>query len=77
MDAMFRNIIVEHAHFGVEVLSSPDHGEGKPWVVTFENFVTDEQIEALIATNTKFERSTDTGSSNEFGEVSSCKSTSS
>lgn len=69
MDMMFRNAIVQYAHYGVEVLSSPDQGPGKPWIVTFENFVSDEQVDALIATNTKFERSTDTGSSNEFGET--------
>ena len=69
MNAMFENILVEYAHYGVEVLSSPALGAGKPWVVTLDNFLTDSQVDALISTNTKFERSTDTGSSNEFGEV--------
>ena len=53
----------------MDVLSSPEHGSGKPWIVTFENFITDEEADALISTNYKFERSTDTGSTNEFGET--------
>ena len=54
---------------GVNVHSSPEMGDGKPWVITFDNFVSDEEAEALISTNYKFERSTDTGSTNEFGET--------
>jgi prolyl 4-hydroxylase len=40
-----------------------------PWVVTFDNFVTHEEADALIAQQTKFERSTDSGKQNEFGET--------
>lgn len=45
------------------------HSE-KPWVVTFDNFLTDAEVDALIDTvEGTWERSTDTGSANEFGEV--------
>ena len=40
-----------------------------PWILTFENFLTDAEVDALISTNQKWERSTDTGSTNEFGET--------
>jgi hypothetical protein len=38
-------------------------------VVTFEDFLTKEEADALISTQTKWERSTDTGTANAFGEV--------
>lgn len=45
-----------HAKYPVNVLSRD------PWVVTFDDFVTDEEITALLETNKgKFERSTDAG----------------
>mmetsp|Transcript_5969 Transcript_5969/g.6160 ORF Transcript_5969/g.6160 Transcript_5969/m.6160 type:complete len:355 (+) Transcript_5969:108-1172(+) len=40
-----------------------------PWVVTFDDFMTPEETTAIIGTVDKWERSTDTGSANEFGEV--------
>lgn len=40
-----------------------------PWVVTFDNFLTDSEAKALISTVSRWERSTDTGTSNEFGET--------
>lgn len=41
-----------------------------PWVVTFDNFLTDIEIAALLSTvDGTWERSTDTGKANEFGEV--------
>ena len=46
-----------------------------PFVVTFENFVTDEEAEALIRTIGRWERSTDSGSMNEFGEAGRVLST--
>jgi len=65
MATMFTNIEERYgARYGVEVLSR------EPWVVTLDNFVTDAEIAALIDTNKEhFERSTDTGSMNEFGET--------
>jgi|EP01033_Poteriospumella_lacustris_P015932 prolyl 4-hydroxylase len=41
----------------------------EPFVVTFENFVSDDEAEALIRTIGRWERSTDSGSMNEFGEA--------
>ena len=56
--------------YGVTVLSE------KPWVVTFDNFLTDDEVNALIDTvEGTWERSTDTGSANEFGEVGRVLST--
>jgi len=50
--------------YGVEILSRD------PFIVTFDNFVDDVEVDALIETNkNSFERSTDTGSMNEFGET--------
>jgi len=49
--------------YGVTVHST------SPWVVTFDNFVTHEEADALIAQQTKFERSTDSGKQNEYGET--------
>ena len=39
------------AHFDPVVLSSPDGaygGQSGPWVVTFDNFLTTEEADALI-----------------------------
>lgn len=64
MSDMFESIVERFGdRYGVEILSRD------PWVVTFENFVSDEEIDALIETNQMFERSTDTGTTNEFGET--------
>jgi len=57
---MFANIAEEFPHYGITVISQ------SPWIVTFDNFLTDEETDALIATNEgNWERSTDTGSVNE------------
>jgi len=40
-----------------------------PWVVTFENFMTPAETSAIIRVVDKWERSTDTGQSNQFGET--------
>lgn len=69
MNAMFENIFERFSHYNPTALSTPKDGPDKPWVVTFENFLTHEEVDAIIATNTHFERSTDTGTSNEFGET--------
>jgi len=39
-----------------------------PWVVVIDNFATEEEMDAILGTANKWERSTDTGSMNEFGE---------
>lgn len=41
----------------------------EPWVVLFDDFLTKEEADALVSTQTKWERSTDTGVANAFGEV--------
>jgi hypothetical protein len=57
---MFANIAEEFPHYGITVISQ------SPWIVTFDNFLTEEEADALISTNAgNWERSTDTGSVNE------------
>lgn len=62
---IFENMISAYdSKFGVTVLSTD------PWIVTFDNFMTDEEVEALISTvEGTWERSTDTGTMNAFGEA--------
>lgn len=70
MDAMFSNIEREYSRYNVTVLSR------SPWIVTFDNFLTDEEADALISTNEgNWERSTDTGQVNAFGETGRVLST--
>jgi prolyl 4-hydroxylase len=52
-----------HAWGDVTVLST------SPWVVTFDNFLTNREANAIIKTVRRWERSTDTGSMNEYGEA--------
>lgn len=40
-----------------------------PWLVTFENFVTDAEAQAIVSSVNTWERSTDIGQTNEFGET--------
>lgn len=65
MKDMFDSILPSFGdRYGVTVVSTD------PYVVTFDNFMTDEEVDALISTvEGGWERSTDTGSSNEFGET--------
>jgi prolyl 4-hydroxylase len=65
MDVMFRSIPSLFGHlYEVEVLSE------SPWVVVLHNFVNDDEIEAILQSVAgNWERSTDTGSMNEFGET--------
>ena len=65
MDNMFSEIETKFGdRYGVNVLST------SPWVVTFDNFLTDIEITELIrSVNNNWERSTDTGTQNEFGET--------
>jgi prolyl 4-hydroxylase len=64
MDAMFRKAASEYStQYDVNVLSK------SPWVITFDNFVSDAECDALLETVDGWERSTDTGESNEFGET--------
>ena len=64
MNRMFENIPVEFAHYGVNIIST------SPWIVVFDNFLTDEEVQALISTNEgNWERSTDSGVANEYVHV--------
>jgi hypothetical protein len=64
MSAMFQSIEERFSdRYDIEVKSVD------PWIITLDNFLNDAEIEALISTQTKWERSTDTGSTNEFGET--------
>lgn len=71
MNDMFSAI--EHMYgdrYGVTVLSRD------PWVVTFDNFLTDAEADALISTvEGQWEQSTDSGQVNEFGETGRTLST--
>eukprot|EP01038_Epipyxis_sp_PR26KG_P013151 gene13151-17619_t len=49
--------------YDVNVLST------SPWVITLDNFLTNEEADALITTVERWERSTDSGTTNEFGET--------
>jgi len=63
MGDMFESIEKDFGHlYEINVLSRT------PWIVTFDNFVTPEEAEALINSVGPFHRSTDTGERNEFGE---------
>jgi len=65
MNSMFENIETEFSQlYDVNVISKD------PWVVTFDNFLNDDEVDALITTVAgNWERSTDTGQANEFGET--------
>jgi prolyl 4-hydroxylase len=40
-----------------------------PWVIIFDNFLSDAEAKALISNVDQWEQSTDTGDTNEFGET--------
>jgi prolyl 4-hydroxylase len=65
MNAMFESIVEKFgSRYEINVLSRD------PWIVTLDDFVSPDEARALItATGGKWERSTDTGSANEFGET--------
>lgn len=64
LNAMFESIVERFGSiYEVEVLSRD------PWVVIFDNFLTDAEAKALITNVDEWEASTDTGATNEFGET--------
>lgn len=71
MHDMFSAIEVMYGErYDVKVLSTD------PWVVTFENFLNDDEVNALISTvEGQWEQSTDSGQVNEFGETGRTLST--
>lgn len=71
MDNMFSSIVERFGdRYNVSVQSTD------PWVVVFEDFVSEAEAAALISTvEGTWERSTDTGQANEFGETGRTLST--
>lgn len=67
LNAMFERILDDHQVYAPTVLSRPPEG---PWLIHFENFLTDEEAEKLIewGNTLGFERSTDSGPKNKRGE---------
>lgn len=64
LEYIFQNMYDNYHHrYEVTIHSS------SPWVVTFENFLTDIEIDSLLGTVDNWERSTDTGKANDFGET--------
>ena len=65
LNNMFSSITERFAdRYEINVLST------SPWIVTFDNFLTEEETSALISTvEGTWERSTDTGTANAFGET--------
>jgi hypothetical protein len=65
MEHMFREIVPRFSHiYDMEVVSE------SPFVVVFHNFLTHEECDAFIETvEGTWERSTDSGSTNELGET--------
>jgi len=64
MHNMFSSILERFGgRYEINVLSE------SPWVVTFDNFLNDREIHAIIETQDNWERSTDTGLTNEIGET--------
>jgi hypothetical protein len=79
LDKLFVSWVTDpkFAKFQPQVWSSPEpsqHGDGAgiegPWVITFDNFLTDAEADALINGGRMmgFERSTDQGAMNALGE---------
>lgn len=63
MNQMFESIVERFQYrYNVTVIST------SPWVVTFDGFVSQQEATSLLNSVSKFERSTDTGAMNEFGE---------
>ncbi|RYG69402.1 hypothetical protein EON64_02825 [archaeon] len=63
MQHMFEQIVDRFSHkYPVTVLST------SPYLVIFDNFTTPAEGDALVALPPRWERSTDTGTMNEYGE---------
>eukprot|EP00536_Pseudo-nitzschia_multiseries_P011500 jgi/Psemu1/243855/estExt_Genewise1.C_3940042 len=72
LDKMFRRLSSEEPYtskYNVSVLSSPETNDGGPWVLTLDNFITDEEADRLIEMGAVegYERSTDVGEMNPDG----------
>jgi len=72
LNKMFRRLSSEAPYkskYNVTVLSSPETHDGGPWVLTLDNFITDEEANRLIEMGAVegYERSTDVGEMNPDG----------
>ncbi len=64
LNAMFSSIVDRFgSQYGVQIHSTD------PWVVTFENFLTPKEASSMVKMAKRWERSTDTGATNELGET--------
>lgn len=71
MNDMFSSIVRDFPQYTPTVIST------SPWVVEFHDFIADEEIYAILdSVHNNWERSTDTGKMNEFGETGRTLSTS-
>ena len=61
MNTMFDALESEYSQYGVEILSRD------PWVVQFNNFISEIESKTLINKQTHWQRSTETGTSNNVG----------
>lgn len=76
LEKMFRRLSSEEPYiskYNVTVLSSPDNEDAGPWVLTLDNFVTDDEAERLISLGAVegYERSTDIGAMKPDGTTGS------
>lgn len=70
MNKMFESLISKYSSkYDINIISR------SPWVVTFDNFLSDKEVAALIKTVKRWERSTDVGTTNEIGETGRVLST--
>ena len=70
MNKMFESLITKYSSkYDINIISRA------PWVVTFDNFLSDKEVTALIKTVKRWERSTDVGTTNEIGETGRVLST--
>uniref|UniRef100_A0A6T6YS23 Fe2OG dioxygenase domain-containing protein n=1 Tax=Amorphochlora amoebiformis TaxID=1561963 RepID=A0A6T6YS23_9EUKA len=74
LNARFEKILSSFPEYKVKALSQPPDG---PWVLEFQDFIKKDEAARLIELNrNSFERSTDQGAVNEFGEMQKVRSTS-
>lgn len=68
LDELFQSLPKQFPEFNPTVLSSPDNGGA--WLMRFDNFIKPEEAARLIEINKqKFEKSTNQGETNEYGEM--------
>ena len=79
IDAMFGAIKAgKFAQLGARIVLDPSEKPNVPWVAVFDNFITPTECDHMVSASTAgkgFERSTDQGGYNEFGEQEKVTST--